>query len=341
MGAAAGLAHHLVHQPQALQAPGGQAQLFGRILGLAGVLPQDRGAALGGDDRVGAVFEHDRAVAHADGQRAAGAALADHGADDRHLQLGHFDQVAGDGFGLAAFLGIDARPGAGGVDQGEDRQAEALGHLHQAQCLAVALRLGHAEVAHDLFLGGAAFLVADDHHRAAVDPAQAADDGLVVGEGAVAGQFLELFAEHLDVIGGVGTGRMARKLRDLPGREIAEDLGGAHAQLVLQGAHFGIDIDRRAGAGVAQFLDLGFQVGDGLFEIEVIGSHRQARGRKAGSLAQAGARPRERAVRRRNGRHGFNASRGAGPWPSSPRARRAARAGCRPARHPRAPTGCR
>jgi hypothetical protein len=39
------------------------------------------------------------------------------------LQFGHLQQVARDGLALAAFLGIDARPGAGGVDEGQDRQA--------------------------------------------------------------------------------------------------------------------------------------------------------------------------------------------------------------------------
>ena len=115
-------------------------------------------------------------------------------------QFGHLQQVAGDGLGLAAFLGIDAGPGAGGVDEGQDRQAEAFGHLHQAQRLAVALGLGHAEIAADLGLGVAALLVADHHHRAAVDARQAADDGVVVGEGAVAGQLLELVADHPQVI---------------------------------------------------------------------------------------------------------------------------------------------
>src|SRR3546814_16718695 len=62
---------------------------------------------------------------------------------------------------------------------------EALGHLHQPQRLAVALRARHAEVAAHLGLGVAALLVADDHHAAAVDAAEAADDGGVVGLGAV------------------------------------------------------------------------------------------------------------------------------------------------------------
>ena len=87
MRAADGFAHDLVDQAVFLQALGGHAQLFGGVLGLLGGLPQDRGAAFRRDHRVGAVFEHQRAVADADRQRAAGTAFADHRADDRHLAV--------------------------------------------------------------------------------------------------------------------------------------------------------------------------------------------------------------------------------------------------------------
>src|SRR6185436_21175030 len=98
-------------------------------------------------------------------ERAARAALADHGDDDRHAQARHFEQVSADGLGLAALLGVDAGISAGGVDEGEYRQAELFGELHHAQRLAVALGLGHAEIARDLFLGVAALLVAEHHAR--------------------------------------------------------------------------------------------------------------------------------------------------------------------------------
>src|SRR5690606_27759468 len=242
----------------------------------------------GRDHRVGAVFEHHRAVADADRQRAAGAALADHGAHDRDAQFGHLQQVARDRLGLAALLRADARVRPGGVDEGQQRQPEALGHLHQPQRLAVTLRARHAEVAAHLGLGVAALLVADDHHAAAVDAAQAADDGGVVGIGAVAGQLLELVADHPDVVVGVRTRGVARQLRDLPRREVAEDLRGAQAQLVLQGVQLGVDVDRRAVAGLAQVLDLRLEVGDGLFEVEVVRVHRRAVTRESDSLADGG-----------------------------------------------------
>jgi hypothetical protein len=37
--------------------------------------------------------------------------------------------------------------------------------------------------------------------------------------------------------------------------------------------HLGIDVDRGPMARVAEFLDLGFQVGDRLLEVEVVGIH--------------------------------------------------------------------
>ncbi len=200
-------------------------------------------------------------------------------------------QVARDRLGLAAFLGADAGVGAGRVDEGQQRQAETLGHLHQPQRLAVALRARHAEVAPHLGLGVAALLVADDHHAAAVDAAEAADDRGVVGVGAVAGELLEFVADDADVVVGVRPRRMPRELRDLPWRQVAEDLRSAQPQLVLQRMHFGVDVDGGAGAGVAHLLDLGFQVGDGLFEVEVIGVHADGIDRDGISLAERGCWP--------------------------------------------------
>src|SRR3546814_9553220 len=65
----------------------------------------------------------------------------------------------------------------------------------------------------------------------------------------------------------------------------AEDLRGAQAQLVLQRVQFGVDVDRRAGAGLAKVLDLRLEVGDGLFEVEVVRVHRRAGTREHDSLA--------------------------------------------------------
>ena len=69
---------------------------------------------------------------------------------------------AGDRLGDAAFLGFGARMRARDVDEGDDRQAEALGELHDPHRLAVALGMRHPEVAPDVLVGVGALLLADD-----------------------------------------------------------------------------------------------------------------------------------------------------------------------------------
>ena len=77
---------------------------------------------------------------------------------------------------LPALLGAEAGPRARRVDERDHRHVELLGELHQAQRLAIALRMRHAEVALEILLRVAAALVADDHHRLAVEARPAADD---------------------------------------------------------------------------------------------------------------------------------------------------------------------
>ena len=69
---------------------------------------------------------------------------------------------------------------------------EAVGQLHQAHGLAVALGPGHAEIVPDAGLGVGALLLAHHADRLAAEAAEAADDGLVLAELAVAGERREL-----------------------------------------------------------------------------------------------------------------------------------------------------
>ena len=138
------------------------------------------------------MLQHQHAVGGGDRDGAARAALAD---DDR--DIGHAEREAGlgragDGLGLAALLGLDAGKGARGVDQRDDRQVEAVGELHQPHRLAVALGPRHAEIVLDAAVGVGALFLADDADRAAAEPAEAADDRLVLAEGAVAGERREI-----------------------------------------------------------------------------------------------------------------------------------------------------
>ena len=117
-------------------------------------------------------------------------------------------------------------------------------------------------------LGVAALLVAQHHAGLAVEARQAADDGQVVGEVAVAVQFLEVGEDLVDVVQRVGPLRVARDLRHLPGRQAGVDVLGELLALLAQALDLVGDVDRRLVLHVAQLFDLGFEFGDRLLELE-------------------------------------------------------------------------
>ena len=80
---------------------------------------------------------------------------------------------------------------------------------HQPQCLAVAFRFGHTEVAIQLLLGVTAFLLANHHHRPPFEERKAADNRFIVAERAVAVQFLKSGKQAFNVIEGMGPLGMA------------------------------------------------------------------------------------------------------------------------------------
>ena len=71
------LGHDAVDDAEGEEILRGQPQRLGGLLHLVGVLPEDRGAALGRDHRIDRVLQHRDAVGRGEGHRAAGAALAD------------------------------------------------------------------------------------------------------------------------------------------------------------------------------------------------------------------------------------------------------------------------
>jgi hypothetical protein len=87
---------------------------------------------------------------------------------------------------LTALFGADARISARRIDKSKDRQLEFFSELHQAQCLAVAFRPGHSEVAVDFVFGIAALLMADHHHWLILKAGKPRHDRRIVGVGAVA-----------------------------------------------------------------------------------------------------------------------------------------------------------
>jgi hypothetical protein len=89
-------------------------------------------------------------------------------------------------------------------------------------------------------------------------------------------QFLELAEDLADVVECVRSLRMARELRDLPGREAGENAGGERAALGLESRDLLADVDFGIGAQELELVDLRFELGDGLFEFEEIQVHGRA-----------------------------------------------------------------
>jgi hypothetical protein len=259
----------------------GQAQGLGRFAHLFGILPQDRGAAFGRNHRVDRVFEHRDTVGGGEGHGAAGATFANHDRDQRHADLEAFLGRAGDGFGLAAFFGPFAGVCTGSVDKGDDRQAELVGHLHQANRLAIAFGAGHAEVAFDTALGVVALFVADYHDGLVVETGEATHDRVVIGEVAVACQRCVFGEQRVDVIFAVRTFRMTRDLAFAPGGQLFVEILEQFLGLAVQGlglvrdVHF-LVLTRHC----TQFFGFAFNFGQRFFEVEVVG-HKGLRGMSA------------------------------------------------------------
>ena len=113
--------------------------------------------------------------------------------------------------------------GAGRVDERDDGLAELGRELHQPERLAVALGVRHAEVARDVLAGVAPLLVADHHHRLAVEAGEAAHDRLVVAEDAVAVQLDAVLEQQADEVERVRALRVPGDLGALPGGQARVD----------------------------------------------------------------------------------------------------------------------
>jgi hypothetical protein len=90
------------------------------------------------------VFEHEDPVAGGNGNGAPGSAFADDDRDQRRAEIEAGLGRAGNGFGLTAFFRAHARIGSGSVDQGDHRKLEPVGHLHDANGLAITFRAGRS-----------------------------------------------------------------------------------------------------------------------------------------------------------------------------------------------------
>ncbi len=285
MGAARDLGDHLVDDPQLDQILGGHLHGLSGLAILRRVAPEDRRAAFRADHRVDRELQHVDAVADAERQRPAAAAFAGDGHDDRHGQLGHLAQVVGDGLGLAPLLGADAGVGAGRVDEGDDRPPELLGLAHEAERLAVALGVGHAEVAPQVLLHVAALLLADDHDGRAAQARPPPDDGLVVAEVAVPVQLDPVGEDPLDVVEGVRALRVARDVHLFQRLQVLVRAPLQLLQLAAEDPHLIGHVDAPTIGEIQKLVDLRLDLDDVALEIQMHGDRQLRRGLVGGPRA--------------------------------------------------------
>ena len=192
------------------------------------------------------MLEHQQTVGNTDAKGSTGAAFADHRRDDGHPQPEHLTQIHGDGFTLPLLLSLKPCIGPGGVDEAQDREAEAIRMLHQPHGFAVSAWSGHAEVACNVLLGVTPLLMADQQHGLVPKTTDSAHQSLIVVATTITMQFDPVVAEHLNEIQGAGTMRVAGYLNLLSRGQPLEDLlttaGCQRLQLMelLTDIHLGI-----------------------------------------------------------------------------------------------------
>src|SRR5262249_36633379 len=214
-----GLRDDLIHQSHLQQIGRGQPQSSGRLLRVVTIAPQYRRAALGRDNRIDSVLEHQHLVPDPDSQSAPRAALSRDGYYDWHAQPRHLAQVIGDGFSLAPFLGVDARISSGGVHESEDRAVELLRKLHNAKRLAIAFRFWHAKIPLFALPGRAAFLVAYDDAMLSVEARESRYDGRIIRESTISVDFGEPAEDQVYIVQRIGPVFVARQLDPFPRAE--------------------------------------------------------------------------------------------------------------------------
>src|SRR5690606_14958221 len=199
------------------------------------------------------------------------AAFTDDDRNDRNAQPQALCRRAGNGFGLTAFLGADAWISACGIDEGDERELETVGHFHDADSFAIAFRTGRAEIVLQARLGVGTFFLPDDRYGLTVEATETGLDGFVIGEFAVAGKRGEFGEQPVDIFQAVRTVRMAGDLRLLPWRQLAVDVLQRIGRTLLEATNLITHLDAALFLReLLQLQNLAFEVGDGFFKIEIV-----------------------------------------------------------------------
>src|SRR5215469_8553798 len=123
-----------------------------------------------------------------------------------------------------ALLRPDTWKSAWRIDQGNHRHPEFFAETHQAQRLAIALRMRAAEVAHHVLLGIAPLLMSNKDATLATEHCHSAWHCAIVGKAPIAVQFDPVRKAALNVIERERPLIMPRDLDPLPSRQIVVNL---------------------------------------------------------------------------------------------------------------------
>ena len=121
---------------------------------------------------------------------------------------------------MTTFLGAFSGKGAGGVDQGDNRQAKTVGQIHQTNGFAIAFRPRHTKIASNAGLGIVAFFMANNHNRTVSQTSQPAHDGMIVSKISIPGQRSVFLEQLLNIVFTVGPIWMACHLTFAPRGEL-------------------------------------------------------------------------------------------------------------------------
>src|SRR5690606_8369884 len=200
----------------------------------------------------------------------------DNGGDHRNADIKADFNRAGDGLGLAAFLRADTGIGAGGVDKGQNGNSEMIGEPHQPLRLAVSFRAGHTEIMPDAGFRILAFFRPDHDDAAAAEPAEAADNRLVIGKSAITGKRHEILDQPGGDIAEFGTIDMAGDLRFLPRRQLRIGLLKLLHRLLAQLRDIFLDLDIAGVLKPFELADFAFEISYRLLKIKEI-IHKSSR----------------------------------------------------------------
>src|SRR5205823_5304641 len=120
---------------------------------------------------------------------------------------------------------------------------EFFAETHQAQGLAIALRMRAPEVAHHVLLGVTPLLVSDNNTTLAAEHRHSAWHRAIVGKAAVAVQFDPVRKTALNVIEREWPLSVPGDLDPLPGRQIVVNVTARFPELYLKFFHRRAEID--------------------------------------------------------------------------------------------------